>query len=35
MGYHDDDGSAGQKLLNDYESLSAQVRVVFEKIVRA
>jgi glutamate-ammonia-ligase adenylyltransferase len=34
MGYHDDDGSAGQKLLNDYESLSAQVRVVFEKIVR-
>jgi glutamate-ammonia-ligase adenylyltransferase len=34
MGYHDDDGSAGQKLLNDYESLSAQVRGVFEKIVR-
>ncbi len=33
MGYPDDDGSAGQKLLNDYEYLSAQVRGVFEKIV--
>ena len=33
MGYNDDGGSAGQKLLNDYEILSAQVRGVFEKII--
>ena len=34
MGYHSDGGSAGQKLLSDYEVLSTQVRKVFEKIVR-
>ena len=34
MGYHGDGGSAGQKLLSDYEVLSTQVRKVFEKIVR-
>jgi glutamate-ammonia-ligase adenylyltransferase len=33
MGYNDDDGSAGQKLLNDYEHLSARVRGVFEKLI--
>jgi glutamate-ammonia-ligase adenylyltransferase len=34
MGYHGDGGSAGQKLLNDYEVLSTKVRKVFEKYVR-
>jgi glutamate-ammonia-ligase adenylyltransferase len=34
MGYHDDGGSAGQKLLSDYEALTTQVRRVFEKIIR-
>jgi len=33
MGYNEDGGSAGQKLLNDYENLSAQIRGVFEKII--
>jgi len=34
MGYHGNGGSAGRKLLNDYEVLSTQVRGVFEKVVR-
>ncbi len=34
LGYHDDGGPAGQKLLNDYESITSQVRNVFEKIIR-
>ncbi|HTP04863.1 MAG TPA: bifunctional [glutamate--ammonia ligase]-adenylyl-L-tyrosine phosphorylase/[glutamate--ammonia-ligase] adenylyltransferase [Nitrospirota bacterium] len=34
MGYHSDGGSAGQKLLSDYEVLSSQVRKVFDKYVR-
>ena len=33
MGYNDDDGTAGQKLLSDYEYLSTRVRSLFEKIV--
>jgi glutamate-ammonia-ligase adenylyltransferase len=34
MGYSDSDGSAGQKLLLDYEHLSLKVREVYENILR-
>jgi glutamate-ammonia-ligase adenylyltransferase len=33
MGYGDDGSPTGQKLLADYEELSAEVRGIFEKIV--
>jgi glutamate-ammonia-ligase adenylyltransferase len=34
MGYSGNGGSAGQKLLSEYEAVSSHVRGVFEKIVR-
>jgi glutamate-ammonia-ligase adenylyltransferase len=33
MGYTDDDGSAGERLLAEYERTRAGVRTVFERIV--
>ncbi len=34
MGYTDEGTSAGQKLLEEYESLSRQVRLVFDSLLR-
>jgi glutamate-ammonia-ligase adenylyltransferase len=34
MGYADSDGSAGQKLLSDYEYLSLKVRGIYDRVLR-
>ena len=34
MGYLDEETSAGQKLLEEYEALSRQVRLAFDSLLR-